>query len=76
MFEPQPILGTVLFFAGCFAIAYNEEGARRFEESQKALGKWGMKKHAYSAGRFVSIVGGAILVLAGAVILFNFQFPN
>jgi hypothetical protein len=69
MIERQPVFGGILFLFGLYLVAYNKKGARQFEESQKSLGSWGMKKHAYIFWRIVSIGVGVMSVLLGALMM-------
>ena len=57
-------------------IAFNQESARQYEESQKALGRWGSPKHAYTFGRILSIVGGSLVALLGALMLYGLGDSN
>jgi hypothetical protein len=66
----QPIGGSLLLLLGLLMIAFNERSAKQFEEHQKAMGEWGMQKHAYIFWRIVSIVFGAMLTCLGALLLF------
>jgi len=50
-------------------IAFNRIGARQFEQSQKALGNWGMKKRAYLLWRTVNVCFGGLTLLVGALMV-------
>jgi hypothetical protein len=70
--EAHPILGFGLLLVGLLMIAFNEASARQYEESQKALGKWGRAKHAYITGRVASVGLGSLLTVLGGLMVYGF----
>jgi uncharacterized membrane protein len=58
------IIGIIFVLMGLLSLIYNKRSAREYAET------WGRRlKHGYALGRFISIFGGILLVLAGLLML-------
>jgi uncharacterized membrane protein len=60
----QTIVGIILLLIGFLSLIYNKQSAQEY------AGTWGRSlKRGYTVGRFISIFGGALLMIAGALLL-------
>ncbi len=58
------IVGVIFVLMGLLSLIYNKRSAREYAET------WGRRlSHGYKVGRFVSIFGGALLLLVGLLML-------
>ena len=59
-------LGIILLLLGFLSLIYNKRSGREYAET------WGRRlKNGYAVGRFISIFGGTLLLLAGLLMLFR-----
>jgi hypothetical protein len=61
----QIIVGIIFLLMGSLSLIYSKRSSRDYAES------WGRRlKHGYAVGRFISVFGGILLLLAGLLMLF------
>jgi ABC-type nickel/cobalt efflux system permease component RcnA len=59
------IVGIIFLLMGTLSLIYNKRSAQAYAET------WGRRlKHGYAIGRFISIFGAILLLLAGVLMLF------
>jgi hypothetical protein len=62
----QIMVGIIFVLMGVLSLIYNKRSGRGYAET------WGRRlKHGYAVGRFISILGGALLLSAGLLMLFR-----
>ena len=60
----QILVGIILLLIGLLSLIYNKRSAQEYAET------WGRRlKHGYLVGRFISIIGGALLLFGGTLLL-------
>jgi ABC-type nickel/cobalt efflux system permease component RcnA len=62
----ERLVGLISILVGVLSLVFNKQSAQGYVEFQKG---WGLEKNAYSVGQFISIFGGAFMVLIGLLML-------